>query len=283
MKTEIFENESTVVIATRLRVCEIEPNLNAYRTVTAVKPIDSTGKLGVDIQSKVNGAPQQGFVDDKNLQRLKAGQKHEDLQLSIITAEGRELLRTKGWNEFWENDHKHHIGTDVFAAAENPDDIVRLDHSSWMMFDRHGEALPVALDFDYISHGGITDGRYDLKKLATHLLGRNDVWIFPRATGWRGSLYDNSGRATTLDECIVDIPSYNRERGCERTIYFRWQPDVASYRRMWAECLAKKKKYPSTHKHEAIWDLDLLGVRAAGCTYFDDYHKSKRYDNCGND
>jgi hypothetical protein len=46
---------------------------------------------------------------------------------------------------------------------------------------------------------------------------------------------------------------------------FRWVPDLATYRRAWARCLETDCKFPSTMFARAVYDLDLLGLRAAGC------------------
>jgi len=146
-----------------------------------------------------------------------------------------------------------------------------------MLANYAGQVLPVGIEFDYISHGGITDGRYDLEKLAKHLLARNDCKIYK--VNYRGDLYDTTKYATTVKEAIVDIPYYNANHYCQKTIYFIWQPNAADYARMWDWCIANNKKYPSTSMHQAIFELDLIGARAAGAALFDSYHKSKEYHN----
>lgn len=282
MKEEILQNHSTVVIGTRLRTVKIEKDITAYQSVSAFEIVDSVGDLKVDMDQRINTAVRQGFLDDKNLKLLKAGKAYKERQFTIMDADAREALRTRGWNDYWD-ERKTYPTINALAAADDPDSIVRLDPGSWMMFDRHNDALPIGLNFDYISHGGITDGRFDLKKLAAHLLARDDIWIYPCKTGWKSDQCDHKGRATKLEECITEIPYYNREKGCSQTIYFRWMPDVDSYRKMWSHCLASNTKYPSTHMFESIFELDLLGFRAAGCALFDEYHKSTRYDSSNDD
>lgn len=274
-------NISTVVVSSRLRYQKIEDNLNAFMLESSAELAESKGELRRDVAHMIPAQVQQGFVDDRNLRLIQRGKSYKTKVFIQLDADLRELVRQEGWSA-WEK-----IGwdrsRDVFSAVSDPDCLVRVDVSSHMMFDRRGDALPVAVYFDYIAGGGISEGRYDLDKLAAHLLSRDDIWVFPRKSGWRRDDCDRESRATTVEECITDIPYYNSERGSSKTIYFRWAPTAEDYRRMWAHCLAKKKQYPSTYMHEAIFELDLIGARAAGCALFDDYYKSTRYESTEDD
>jgi hypothetical protein len=282
MSLQIFENETTVLTKTRLSVVELEANLHIYRMTSTAEKVSATGPLTVDVKRKIPDQSTWGFVDDENLEKLKAGGEFSKRNLHYLSKHGQELFRTQGWGA-WDDKQLLGLREDVFEhITANPDldTIVNIKYDSNMLMDRNGDPLPVALHFDYISHGGITDGRYDLKLLAAHLLTRDDVWIYPNQGGWRKDDVDRTKRATTVEECITEIPYYNRERGSAQTVYFRWMPTLEAYRKMWANCGGK---YPSTDMHQAIFDLDLLGLRACGAALFDDYHRSTRYDNCGND
>jgi hypothetical protein len=274
-------NVSTVVVSSRLRYQRIEKNINAFMLTRAGELAKSEGRLKCDVDHMISSTLQQGFVDDRNLRKIQQGQSYKKLDLMQLDAATREMVRTEGWTA-WEKIN-YDRSRDVFAAVADPDCLVRVDVSSHMLFDRYSEPLPVAVNFDYISHGGITDGRYDLKRLAAHLLTRDDIQVFPRKDGWRRHECDRNARATKVEECITDIPGYNSERGCSQTIYFRWAPSSEDYRRMWAHCIESKAQYPSTCMHQAIFELDLIGARAAGCALFDDYYKSTRYEHTKDD
>ncbi len=291
-------NFSTVVVSSSLRYQQIEKDINAFVLTSAAELMASTGDLKRDVAQMIPTKVEQGFVDDRNLRKIQRGKTYKKLDFVQLDAATREMVRQEGWAA-WEK-IGYDRSTDVFAAVADPDCLVRIESSSHMLFDRHGDPLPVGINFDYISHGGVTDGRYDLKKLAAYLLTRDDVWIFPKKGGWRRAFQsqigyqnfvntgtatnvnqdecDRSKRATKVEECITDIPSYNSERGASQTIYFRWAPTVGDYRKMWAHCTANYPRYPSTCMHHAIFELDLIGARAAGCALFDEYHKSTRYE-----
>jgi hypothetical protein len=267
---------NTAVVSTRLQYKQVEKGIAAFKIASTVETVKSVGELKVNLASLIPTAETSGYVDDRNLKLLRQGKPYQTLQFWRLDASTRELIRTGGW-QAWEK-AGYVKSKDVFEAVADPDCLVKVDTGSHMLFDRYGAALPVGINFDYISHGGITEGRYDLKKLAAHLLSRDDVQIFPRKEGWRTDQCDKEGRATQVDQCITNIPYYNSERGASQTIYFRWAPTKEVYQRMWAHCLKKKKQYPSTYMHQAIFELDLLGVRACGAALFDDYHKSTRYN-----
>jgi hypothetical protein len=218
----------------------------------------------------------QGFLDDRNYSLLKLGRPYQKLPFCLMSNTVREQLRKVGWSNYFYNNENFEIGNeyDVISKMKRFDtnSIVRLDSGSHMVFDRNDQPLPVGVPFDYISHGGITDGRYDIDKLAKHLLKRSDILIYNPQDH-----LDYKKPAKKVADAIVDIPYYNSEPGSTKTIYFIWQPSQADYIRMWTLSQKLNKKYPSTAHHQAIFDLDLLGIRAAGIAYFDNYHESRRY------
>ena len=222
---------------------------------------------------------------DINLEKLKAGKSYKTRNLMVVPLATQEALRQKGWRLWTDNAYSawapNKAFDDVSAAGFDASMVVDLRHDCHMMFDYNGNPLPVGVEFNYISHGMISNGRYDLEKLAKHLLSRSDCKIYKRNE--RRSDVETATYATTVKDAIVDVPYYNMSNGCSRTIYFIWQPNAADYARMWDWCLANNKKYPSTDMHRAVFELDLIGARAAGAALFDEYYKSTEYEEDRND
>lgn len=267
MKTETYEYTSTVVKTAVLNAMRVEKNLWVFSKTESSKRAKSTGTFKAPL-SRSPAVNRQGFLDDHNYSLLKSGKQYKTLDLSVMPLDVQEKLRTQGWHHLIDIKFDTDKPYDKFVSNPIPNTVVRLDVSSHMVFDRKGQPLPVGILFDYIG-GRISNGTYNLEKLAKHLLKRSDVVVFT-ADGWRGEV-DFDKQASTVAEAIVDVPYYNREANCSRTIYFMWQPNKTAYRRMWTECLKLHKEYPSTRMREVVFNLDLLGVRAAGaalCTSF---------------
>lgn len=278
MAPTVFENSTTLVRTTTLHVLEIEPDLHVFKREVATKNTGSTGTMKTAPEPK-SAIVTQGFIDSKNLANMLAGKNHTTRgDLNILLAEGREIMRTHGYIH---NISDKKIAAqaeaarrtdvyDAFATGEaTADDVVRFDHSSNMLMDRHGEVLPVAILFEYIS-AHIDNAHYDLTKAAAHLLTRDDITVFP-VKGWKDHP-DFDAVANTVEEAIASIPYYNAEAGRNRTITFRWSPSVEDYRKMWAECLRIGRQYPSTTRYQAVFNLDLLGLRACGAALSDDFY-----------
>lgn len=277
LKVNTIEGQAIIETAVRLRSANIAPNLHVYRRAVTHKTVEYIGKVSVPSGSKQKGNIS-GFTDDKGLDSLiKKGVTPTQLPYFIMTAKVQEDYRTLGWvgaSEKKENENWHKTDPFVALIDENVslDQVVKWDSASHMLFDIEGQPLPVAVEIEYIM-GGMDESRYDLVKAAEILLNRDDVHVYNfDAYGERGE-----GEATSIKEAIAPIPYYNADQGRSKTINARWMPSVKDYRRMWNRCLSYKDGYSSTKKHMAIFDEDLLGLRAGGAAYFDTFYGSKRY------
>ncbi len=138
----------------------------------------------------------------------------------------------------------------VNADPLNPPEgwaVVRVDHSSNMLFDMQDHPMPIGLHFDYMS-GNVRDGAYDLPRLVEHLKQNPQVRPLQGQT----------------DIKVVPVPYYNVSAGCHSYVAFLFAPAQEQMQLMWDKAQTLNKKYPSTALHQAIFDLDLLGLRAAG-------------------
>lgn len=161
------------------------------------------------------------------------------------------------------------INTSVFAALDmgaSINDVIIRNPSDESYTDfQTGADVATGVMFDYIS-SNVNDGAYDLAKVAKILKKRSD--IIP--LGMDGRPLKAEGLA------IQPIPYYNAEPHFSQAIQFIWTPSDEDYAKMCAKMRTYKGKYQSGKKHEAIFDLDLLGIREAA--FFQDFHKSKRYE-----
>lgn len=126
--------------------------------------------------------------------------------------------------------------------------LVKDDLASHMVFDTATppKPYPVGIWFNYIS-GYACDGAYDLKKMLPYLKAHAQVSALEGAT---------------LD--IKDVPYYNVREGCKRHIEFVFSPTAEQMQDVWAKAQLLNPKYPSTALHQAVFELDALGLRAAG-------------------
>ena len=175
----------------------------------------------------------------------------------VGTPEFREFVRTQGWADSENFVRLVQAVSDPYTrlveGTLSRDDVVVLEMSGHMLFDVDGAVLPCAVHFDY-SDGRMENTQYDLKKALALLQGRADV----RFGGDDG-------------DKIQRIPHYNASRMRHSFIDFVWTPSVEDYRRMWEKCLSYDR-YPSTNTHRAVFDLDLLGLRAGGAALRGDYY-----------
>lgn len=264
---------------------DIGNGLYAFKRSTRLLKTERTSEDGYNMHSPYSKAisDTQGLLDEKNLEKALAGKSYSTTNLVLCEDKLVEHLRMWGWQDAPGKKDRERFEwqrSDVYdALVEDPsrvEKLMRLDHGSHMVFDWADKVLPVPIWFSYMD-GMISEDRYDLTKTAELLLARDDVHIFPKQDGWRDDP-DREGKATKVEQCIIPIPGYNSERGRRNTIYFIFRPSVEEYRRMWEQCLAYKTKYPSTERHRAVYDLDLLGLKAGGACMTKNYWDSNRPD-----
>lgn len=128
------------------------------------------------------------------------------------------------------------------GVSENQ--ILQMDYSSHMAFDRFGTVLPLAYGCDYID-ANLTNEFFRLRD-ALRVLKNDPRMYFSEKGG------------------IVDIPYYNASESASSFISALFRPTAEDAILLWAKQKSYKTKYPSTLRARAIHDLDMLGLRAAG-------------------
>jgi hypothetical protein len=209
----------------------------------------------------------EGITSTRGLSAFRNGADHmppyrKDRGGLLVEDSFREMMRASGW-----------VGDDIYkafeAASKDPytrfvegkataANLVFVDASNHMTYDIEGEPLPTAVLFTYIE-AHMDNGHYDLEKALAILKARDDI----RFVG------DN--RWTPADQ-VANIPGYNAEPGRDRCIGFVWMPKVEDYRRMLAKCAKYKDAWTSMNRYRAVFDLDILGLRAGGAAKLDDFY-----------
>lgn len=125
----------------------------------------------------------------------------------------------------------------------------------------NGELVPTGIRFNYID-GRIRNDAYDLEKAAACLFNNPQVSL---------------GAVASPAEAIMPIPYYNQtstSQACIKPFVF------CPTREQMQELVAKAKSYKSLHfateLRRAMFDLDTLGLRAAGATKYADFRQSDR-------
>ncbi len=222
----------------------------------------------------------QGIITTENLIALRAGQPFTaETEIWAFNRPVREAFRDFGW----EMAHKAAFSDpenaflerlfDRFAAGSlSAGDIVRFDNASKMAFTLDGAVLPKAILFDP-DYGRITDQTYDVKLAAEHLLARDDVVLFKHSPfgGW------GRGVAKTVKAAIGTAPieQHDEDVDYDAALCFLWRPNFEDSQNLWAQCQSYGGLHPSTEIHRAVFDADLIGLRAAGAAKGSDYWYSE--------
>jgi hypothetical protein len=259
---ESHEGETLVKVSVKLDAFRLTDNLLVMRTRNSHRIKSHTGMKTPGIAHATNIC---GFIDQENFTARLAGKpfKMRD-RLHVVRAETIEAFRTDGFMRTLKDD-SWKVGTDPFTAMTSGDftvnNVVQIDAGNYLVSDHAGNPLPVAITFDYMK--GFDERHYDLERAAAHLLTRKDVLLARNPP--RGATYaeTNQGEfvaAKSAKEAIHNIPSYNAEAGRQYHIAFRWMPSAEDYRKL----ATKARLGHSLDYAVAVFDLDLLGLRAAG-------------------
>ena len=263
MKTSTFNREVTESRKYDLKTITLD-KIVVFKLKTTIEhtTLNNTNKKTNTIQ---------GFAVKNRINKFKKGEVdsiEDNHQWKLTQNNFKEEIRKVGWgHRFVDGYDKEYLsGTpydDLNKDASRVDDIVYFEYSSHMIFDRGKNVLPAAIRFEYIG-GNMDNGHYDLDKVKA-ILKKNKNIKFS---------YDRWDKENE----IQDVPYYNNESGYRKTIDFLWQPTIKEYQTMWDKCIAEGTEYPSTLMHKAIFDLDLLKLRKGGAALFDDFYKSKQYE-----
>lgn len=264
-----FQSRTTsfdVRVERSLSYLQVKDDLYVYKLLYTHKLPEATpSSIALTYKDK----EAQGFA------KLAALQDFSDNKVDGITKEGNltlvpegflDMAQLKGYvvaTEHFEKEFPYQTTPEVYDAfvqSEVPlDRVVQVDRSSHMLFDRLGNALPTAIYFDYM-RGQMDESTYDLEK-AIEILSKDS-----RITPVGPDSYRDAKGPSKLK--FYDIPYYNSGPGRRKTLPFIFSPTKENMVALWAKAIGYRTNYPSTKLHDAVFDLDMLGLRAAGAAKF---------------
>lgn len=153
---------------------------------------------------------------------------------------------------------------DAFASSQATlDQLVELNTGAHLLYDRHGQPMPVAQHLSYL-RGFFDNSHYDLEKALAVLKAH------PRV---KPALKERRG--AQADELTISaIPYYNVDDGRTHHLSFVWTPTAQEMAEMLEESARLDPRYPSVGLPQALFNLDLLGLRKAGAAKFQNYWPS---------
>lgn len=261
------QKTATLQANLQLDYAVLEGDLCVYKFSTQFEQTAGPKKI---FENTRKGVSIQGFARLKSIEAFKAGRTSSIARLDKLVyqpLEVLELARTRGFQEAAQNYAKDCENVfDLFAQGKlELDGIAHWEVGGQMLFDRHGQVLPAAIFFNYMN-GRFANGVYDLEKALKVLSRRKDVAPI-------------KGEQLTIEE----VPYYNCSPGCSQHIEFWFQPTVKQMRALWEVMQRMNKQYPSTMDHEAVFELDMLGLRKAGAAKYDSYYSSDEYNSSDED
>lgn len=269
MKIVEHNNEAMLRATAKLEYVALSEELAVYRLTRETTL--ASGKLHLTRFSD-STIVTEGFAKPKSLARFASrNTPFKDLGLTVVSNEFLKELAKNGYPAALETLRKHEDNVEAYNEYSNhlpfkvlvdlkrkSRKIVEFDNGSHMVFDQNGVSLPVGIHCDYM-HGRFDNAHYNLDIALKVLLKNKRVRFFEDK------------------RTITQIPYYNVGKYSSQMLAFTYEPTKEEAQAMWEKQLSYKSKYPSTTNYQALFDLDILGLRKAGAAVFNDFHESKDY------
>jgi hypothetical protein len=257
-KIRLTTQSQSVAITVSVESLDVENNLRAFRIVYKADAPVAPYLAGLIKEKTV-----EGLAKPKDIAAFEKGTAASIPTIPCTYVASDQFLdsvRHLGYNQAVEEQRKRDtqggpesLRADVYTAIVDKGmpigNLIIADWGSHMLFKIDGTVLPVGIHCDYIS-AGMDNKTYDLKKLVEIL--RDD----PRITFKKGS-------QVPFPE-ILDIPYYNAGSGRNQCVEFVYAPTPEEAILLWDKMNSYGQKYPSTYRHRAMHDLDVLGLVRAG-------------------
>lgn len=281
-KENITRHSESRSVDIEVRSLRLGEELHVYRR-DVTTTIKRTGR-----KDEIETTSTEGFVNDLEIKKLNANREFTTLsrnKVVVIPQDWREVYSTVGGSEgdiIWQirapkerglGDFRQiHAGLyDKFASGVlTKDDVFRVDdapfpYRGW----EDGRILVPALAGDYMN-GHFDDAHYDLTKAIAHL--KENPGVRPAVFERRYRQEDSEPKLE-----VHRIPYYNAEHLKSENLHFYWTPTQEEATAI-VEQASQYSNGVSSKAWRAVFELDLLGLRAAGAALYHDYSGSREYD-----
>lgn len=232
----------------------VADNISAYKITRSCSTLSDAPKWFSDVlRERVFN----GIAHDNDIQDFVEGNISvlwTDLEL--VSPEFLDFAQRFGYSVAMDKDDDHWKKIKQ-SPIDAPDDwvLVRNDRSNHMLFDIDGRPLPIALRYDYMD-GMIQDGCYDIERMVEFLRPHRQIYPM-REDDWIE---------------VLNVPYYSVSEGCSKYCRFIFSPTQEQMIAIWEEAKRIGCNYPSTNLREAMFNLDLIGLREAGISKSDTYY-----------
>lgn len=271
--TSGFSFETTIVETTEVKFRKVAEGIHVYA-------IWKTSQVADKPTAKASRV-KQGFIDDENLEKLKARKfdvKHFEPVKSggdrrfvpvFLSPAGKEYVRSNGnpfsTSKVWE--HLEREGMlkglsdvdllEMFEAGAQLDDLHFASFSDHSFIDKEGKPVPTAFRFDYID-ANLANDVYDLQKAVDVLSVNPEMEIIPDRYTKR---------------LIKPIPHYNCVEDRYNYVEVIWRPTEETWNDLLEQAAEVKDRngvqLTSFKRHDLMTRFDVLGLIAAGCRLSD--------------
>ena len=269
----VLKSTAKVTVTTTLETSKVLGNLFVYKlTQTHTSLVDGD----IPIMVNVLNDSQQGFITHEGILAYRKSNtplKKAD-QYGFFYDEAFPKLAQLGWFSQWPEAAKLRfqppISTKPFddfvsgkVAVHNLAEYMPGANAAKCVLTQ--KMIPVALTLGYIGFN-MDNSAYKLRKAYDILSQRSDI-VF---------MDDDDKFVSSKEEAIFSVPHYNRTSARTLCMNVVWRPSQEDYDALWEKCIAlSTKEAPFYGRNEAIFDLDLLGLRAGGAALYDSFYKSR--------
>lgn len=237
--------------------------------------------LPKQLEGQLQFIAKEGIAHKDSLEQFLKGEAAELVpeDVCLVHPDLRDALRAKGFTASFDlfRESEDAVSkkpfTDITEKGFDPANLVRLVFSSHLAFDLAGDPLPIAIHCDYVT-ARMNDGAYHLKKAEAILKADPRIRFIDEKTRFSS----DSDAPGSKKSFIREVPYYNAQKGCSKFLEFWFMPTAEDAKRLWEKQNSYGSRFPSTEDHRAMFDLDILGLRAGGAAKFDDFDKSEMYD-----
>lgn len=252
MKLKVIEKpfNATIEIRGKLFVKEVRKGLYCYKFISENSAYGEHEQQGFSV---IMPTVKNGSLNCNS--EYKLGYKSKDFDNKIKEDYGQPVLVKKGLldkyrfhlasggeNGFYAICKEENICQTPYDHIEDKDYEIIIPYSgSFMIFNLDREPIFWQSYFDYIQ-AGFDNSHYDLAKCLPIIRKNKNVKFIG-------------------DDGINPVEWYNNESGNRKYICFIYSPESKDLKKIWNKCLKMGRTHPSCNKDEAIYELDMLGVK----------------------